>query len=184
MTDLPQETIDEAERLTRLARDAVDPDEAAAYRRRRDDHLAKHGFRARVRNESLRNVLVLHPDEWVDDGVIKVEDVENVDRAVEIPIDGPGEADDWSAVDEHNRTVADRVADEHGELHGANATAFADFMGNHYARQVETATVSEINEFLTEFFPRNVWPTDEQEAIVRRSVELTFEAAGERVPPF
>jgi len=74
--------------------------------------------------------------------------------------------------------VAAAVGDAYGDVHGANAAAFADFMSNHYARPVESATDVEIEEFLTEYFPRNAWPTDAQKAVVDESVELVFESAG------
>ena len=177
MADLPDDTIEEAERLTRLARNATDDDEREAYLAERASLLDPHDFTARVRNEDTRDVLVLHPDEWTEDGTIRVERVDDTDRAAEIPLDGPGDPDDWDEVDEHNRAVAVAVGDAHGDVHGANAAAFADFMSNHYARPVESATDGEVEEFLSEYFPRNAWPTDEQKAVVDESVELVFECA-------
>ena len=184
MGELSDDAIEEAERLTRLARDAVDPAEARAHREERDRLLAEDGFAARIRAEEARSVLVLHPEEWLVDGSIKVDRIEDIGRAVEIPLDGPGEPEDWDAVEEHNRALAADVRAEHGEVHGANATAFADFMGNHYARRMETATAAEIREFLSEYFPRNAWPSAEQKAVVDRSVRLVFEVADEPVPTF
>ena len=178
MTDLPDDTVEEAERLTRLARNATDEGERRAYREKRDALLAPHDFTARVRNEDARDVLVLHPDEWTEDGVIRVERVDDTDRAAEIPLDGPGDPDDWDEVDEHNRAVAKTVRDAHGDVHGANAAAFADFMSNHYARPVESATGEEVREFVSEYFPRNAWPTEEQKMVVDESVELVLESAG------
>jgi hypothetical protein len=178
MADLPDDTVEEAERLTHLARDATDDDEREAYLAERASLLDPHDFTARVRSEDTRDVLVLHPEEWTEDGTIRVERVDDTDRAAEIPLDGPGDPDDWDEVDEHNRTVAAAVGDAHGDVHGTNAAAFADFMSNHYARPVESATDGEIEEFLAEYFPRNAWPTDEQKAVVDESVELVFECAG------
>ncbi|WP_327051491.1 DUF7108 family protein [Halomicrococcus gelatinilyticus] len=178
MADLPDDTVEEAERLTRLARNATDDDEREAYLAERESLLDPHDFTARVRSEDTRDVLVLHPGEWTEDGTIRVERVDDTDRAAEIPLDGPGDPDDWDEVDEHNRAVAAAVGDAHGDVHGANAAAFADFMSNHYARPVESATDAEVQEFLTEYFPRNAWPTDEQKAVVDESVELVFESAG------
>ncbi len=175
-SELPTETVEQAERLTHLARDAGD-DEADAYRDERARLLAAHDFVARVREDDTRTVLVLHPDEWIEDGEIRVERIEDTERAVEIPLDGPGDPDDWDEIDEHNRAVADRVRELHGDVHGANAVAFADFMSNHYARRVESATNAEVTEFCTEYFPRNAWPSDEQKSVVERSVELVFDCA-------
>lgn len=177
--DLPEQVVDEAERLTRLAREAVD-DEAAAYRDERADLLAEHDYIARVREDDTRDVLVCHPEEWVEDGLVQVEHIEDVDRGVERPLSGPGEGDDWAEVEAHNRAVVQQVAEEHGEVHAENARALARFMSDHYARPVESATAAEREEFLTEYFPRNAWPSDEQKERVEESVELAV-AVGESV---
>ncbi|WP_266076490.1 DUF7108 family protein [Haladaptatus caseinilyticus] len=171
--ELPTETVEAAERLTHLARD-TEGDEAETYRDERDKLLEEYDFVARVRDDDTRTVLVLHPDEWLDDEAIRVERIDDTERAIEIPLDGPGDPDDWDEIDAHNRAVAETVRDEHGDVHGANAEAFADFMSNHYARQVESATDAEVTEFCTEYFRRNAWPTDEQKRVVERSVELVF----------
>jgi hypothetical protein len=179
MPDLPAEVRDEAERLTRLARRATDDAERAAYERDRDARLAEHGFTARVREED--DTLVLHPAEWVEDGDARPDRIDDTDRAVEIPLSGAGDPEEWEAVEEHNAAVVESVADR-GEVHAANARAFADFMGNHYARRVETAGGTEIEEFLAEYYPRNAWPTDDQRAVVEQSLAYVFEEAG-REPP-
>ena len=207
---LPEDVRKEAERLTRLAREGERSDEggaggcsprdgdpngeaigggagdgdvaieAAVHRERRDELLAEHGYTARVREDTDRDVLVLYPTEWTDeDGLVDVTAVEDVDRGFEVPLSGPGDDADWAAVEAHNRTAAERVAAEHGAVHGDNAHAFADFMGNHYAKPVEWATPGEVEEFLDDYFPRNAWPTDEQRAIVVESVELVRAAAEE-----
>lgn len=177
--ELPPELVDRAERLTRLARDAVDDAEADAYREERASLLADHDFTARVREDDPGATLVLHPDEWTEDGTIRTDRIEDVDRAVEVSLSGPGDPDEWESVDEHNRDVAARVREARGEVHGDNAEAFADFMGNHYARPVESATDDEVEEFLTEYFPRNAWPSEAQRAVVEDSLDLVFEIADE-----
>ncbi|WP_254822786.1 DUF7108 family protein [Haloglomus halophilum] len=174
---LPREVADEAERLTRLARDAIDENEATAYRERRADLLADHEYTSRIRGENTEATLVLHPTEWVVDGSVHPDRIEDIDRGIEVPLEGAGDAEDWDAVDEHNATVAEQVADEHGEVHGANARAFATFMSNHYARPVEEATERMREEFLADYFPRNAWPSEEQRAVVEASLELVTEAA-------
>jgi len=174
---LPREVADEAERLTRLARDAIDENEAAAYRERRADLLADHEYTSRIRGENTEETLVLHPTEWVVDGSVHPDRIEDIDRGIEVPLEGAGDAEDWDAVDEHNATVAEQVADEHGEVHGANARAFATFMSNHYARPVEEATERMREEFLSDYFPRNAWPSEDQRAVVEASLELVTEAA-------
>lgn len=182
MSDLPSDVVDEAERLTRLARAAVDDGERAAYREDRATLLSERGYAARVRGEDDGDVLVLHPEEWLDDGTVRMERVEDTDRAVEVPLEGPGDPDDWSAVDDHNRDVVRRVREEHGEVHGENARAFAEFMSNHYARRVESATAAEIEEFRAEYFPRNAWPSDEQCDVIARSLELVFDVTETECP--
>jgi len=184
MSELPDDVNEEAERLTRLAREAVDEDEAAAYRRRRDDRLDEHGFTARVREDDDGDVLVLHPEEWIDDGDIHPDRIDDTDRAVEIRLEGVGDPDEWDEVREHNDRIAERVRDAHGDVHGDNAAAFADFMHNHLAKPVESATAEEIRTFRSEYFPRNAWPTEDQRAALDRSIKLVFETADARLPEF
>ena len=177
--ELPAETVERAERLTRLARDAVDDAEAEAYREERSELLDDHEFRARVRDDDTGATLVLHPDEWLGDGVIRTDRIEDTDRAVEVSLSGAGDPDEWESVEEHNREVAARVREAHGDVHGDNVAAFADFMGNHYARPVESATADEVEEFVSEYFPRNAWPSEKQRASVENSIDLVFEVADE-----
>jgi hypothetical protein len=181
--ELPEDLIAAAERLTRLARRAVDDAEAAAYRADREERLAEHGFTARVREEGAGEVLVLHPGEWVEDGTVRVERIEDTDRAIERRLSGPGEESAFERVDAHNRDVVARIEERVGEVHAANARAFADFMGNHYVRRVETATTEELRRFLGEYFPRNAFPSGEQRDVVEESLRLVFEVTGREPPP-
>jgi hypothetical protein len=180
--EVPPSVVDEAERLTRLAREAIDENEAAAYREERDALVAGHDFRARVREDGGRDTLVLYPDEWMADGLIQRDQIEDVDRGIERPLEAPGAEDDWEEVESHNRAVADRVAAEHGEPHAANVSAFADFMSNHHARAIDDATDADAEEFLGEYYPRNAWPTDRQRDAVEESVALAFETADAIAP--
>jgi len=181
--DLPPEPVVEAaERLTRLAREAVDRDEAAAYRVDRDERLADHDYTARVRGDETRDVLVLHPEEWTEDGEIRTERIEDIDRGIEVPLSGPGEGDDWAEIDEYNRDIVAEVREEYDEDHAANVATLADFMGNHYAKPIHDATADELTEFLTEYYPRNAWPTAAQRAVVEKSVRVAFSVADERCP--
>ncbi|WP_129114881.1 DUF7108 family protein [Halegenticoccus tardaugens] len=182
MAELPDDVVREAERLTRRARNAVDENEPAAYEERRTDLLDAFGYAARVRPED--DALVLHPAEWVVDGTIRVDRVDDTDRAVEVPLSGGGDEDDWEAVEAHNAAAVERVAETHGEIHGANARAFADFMGNHHVRRVDDATPAEIEVFLEEYFPRNAWPSREQKTAVLESLELLFDVVDADVPGF
>ncbi|WP_232820466.1 DUF7108 family protein [Halorussus litoreus] len=178
--ELPKDVVQRAERLTRLAREVVDESEATAYREDRDELLAEHEFTARVREDDAGETLVLHPDEWTEDGTIRTDRIEETGRAVELSLSGPGDPDEWDAVEEHNREVAARVRETYGDVHGDNAAAFADFMGNHYARPVESATSDVVAEFLEEYFPRNAWPSDDQRAVVEQSVDYVFDVAAEK----
>lgn len=182
MSDLPKEVVDEAERLTRLAREAVDEAEARAYRRERDGVLADHGYAARVRTDDDGDVLACYPTDWVEDGVVRPDRVDDVDRGVERRLSGPGAGDDWEEVAAGNDALVERVREAHGEVHGANARALADFAGNHYAKAVTELTRAELLEFRDEYFPRNAWPTDEQSAAVDQSIRLTFAVADARCP--
>ena len=176
MTDLPDDVVDEAERLTRLARDAVDDNAAEAYRDRRDELLAEYGFVARVRDDD--HTLVCYPAEWLDDdGVVQLSEVEDTDRAAEVSIAGPGDQGDYEVAAERNEVLVERVRNEYGDVHGDNAAAFATFMNNHYARPMDTASEREREEFLAEFFPRNAWPTEEQREAVEQSLAFVSEVA-------
>jgi hypothetical protein len=174
-TPLPASVRSEATRLTRQARRAGDDVAAAAYRRERDALLADHDYTARVREDD--DTLVCYPDRWVTDGTVRPDRIEDTDAAVEISL--AGDDADWDTVETHNRTIVEQVADEYGPPHGANAAALADFAGNHLGKPIETLTDTEIERFLTDYFPRNAWPDDEQRSAVERSVELAVDV-GER----
>lgn len=178
--ELPEGTVAEAERLTRLAREAIDDEERAAYLRDRGRLLAEFDYEARLREED--DTLVLHPTEWITGGTVYPEEIDDIDRGVEVSLSGPGDPDEWDAVEDHNATIVERVREDGDEVHAANVRAFADFMGNHYARRVETASAAEIEEFLSEYFPRNAWPSDEQKEVVAESIELAFEVADAESP--
>ncbi|MFB6124737.1 MAG: rnhA operon protein [Halanaeroarchaeum sp.] len=183
MPDLPEDAVEEATRLTRLAGDAVDETEASAYRERRDSLLAEYGYEARVREEDDGETLVCYPSEWLDgDGTVDFDAVDDLDRGVERRLSGRGAQGDWASANEHNREIVATVADDHDPVHAENARAFADFMGNHYARPIPTATETELAEFLTEYYPRNAWPTDEQTAVVEQSLRIVFEKTGTSYP--
>ena len=182
MSELPDGDVDRIERLTRLARRATDEAEAEAYRTERDELAAAHGFVARVRSEETREVLVLYPAAWVEDGTVRTDRIDDLDRAVERHLAGTADEDRFEAVDAENRDLVADVEAAAGPIHAANAAAFADFMGNHYVRRMVDASPAEVREFLAEYYPRNAWPTDEQKAVVEESIELVFSVAGECPP--
>jgi hypothetical protein len=178
----PAEVVETAERLTRRSRDAHTDAEAEAYRTDRDERLAEHEYTARVREGETRDVLVLHPAEWVDDGTVRPERVDDVGRGIEIPLSGPDDTADWDVVDAHNRELVAAVREARGDVHAENAATLAEFMSNHYVKPVESATREELEEFLGEYYRRNAWPTERQRAVVEKSVEFVFDAADEPCP--
>ncbi len=182
--ELPADVVDEAERLTRLTRTTPDESEAQAHGQRRAELLEDHDFTARIRDDDGDDVLVLHPEEWHDEaeGVIRTDRIDDLSRAVEIPLEGSGDPDDWDVVDAHNRELVEQVQASHGDVHGDNATALADFVGNHYAKRIEELTDTELSEFRTEYFVRNSWPSDEQRAVIDESIRLVYETAEEPMP--
>lgn len=175
--DLPPTIRERASRLARTARRADDAERVDTLRERRQALLADHGFTSRVREEDNRAVLVCYPEEWVDGGIVQLDQIESLDRAVEIPLTGAGDPDDWPALAEANREIAERVRARLGDDHGENAAAFATFMNNHRAKHLRESTPEDVEEFLEEYFPRNAWPSAAQRALVEQSVEYTIEEA-------
>jgi hypothetical protein len=178
----PEAVVDEAARLTSLAREAVDEAEAVAYREDRAATLAEYDYVARVRQDDTGDVLVVHPAEWVEDGTIHPERIGDIDRGIERRLTGSGEGDDWEAIEAENRTLVEEVRTVHGEDHAANVAVLADFAGNHYAKPITSLTREELRTFLDDYYRRNAWPTDEQRALVEKSVVLSFQVADERCP--
>lgn len=180
---LPESVLDAAERLTRLAREATADDETAAYREERDSRLADHGYRARLREDDDGDVLVCYPSDWIEDGVVQVGEIDDLSRGAEVAISGPGDPEDWTAVDAHNRAVAKAVAERHGDPHAATAAALADFASNHYAKRIEDLTAEERREFREDYLPRNAWPSDAQRERAADSVRLTVDEATDGSDP-
>lgn len=175
--DVPVEVVDEAERLTRLARRAEDDAAAAFYRERRDELVSDHDYVPRLREDD--DTLVLYPDEWMADGTVQLDRIETTDRAVEVSLSGPGDADRYEEIAAYNEAVADAVADAHADAHADTARTFAAFMSNHYVRAVDDAPPEVREEFREEFLPRNGWPTDEQLAVVEESLAVIEAVAAE-----
>ncbi|ELZ43781.1 hypothetical protein C463_08934 [Halorubrum californiense DSM 19288] len=186
--DVPVAAVDEAERLTRLAREAesAEPtpeiEEAAdQYRERRDALAAEYGYTARVRDED--DTLVMYPDEWMEEGTVQLDRVEDTDRAVEVSLSGPGDADRYREVAAYNEAVAEAVAEREAAVHARTAETFAAFMSNHYVRPVDDATPEMRAEFREEYLVRNGWPTDEQLAAVDESLSVIESVAADVADP-
>ena len=169
MSELPQDAVEAAERLTKLARQVGDDSEADAYRQRREETLADHGFVARVREDD--DTLVCYPEEWIEDGTVVLDRIQDTDRAVERSLSTAGDAASWDEIEAHNAALVEAVAAEYGEIHGKNVRAFADFMGNHYLARVDEATDDQLAEFTREYFPRNAWPDKKQREVVETSLQ-------------
>lgn len=188
MGDLPEEVLDRVEQLTRRARETPDANEAAAYRSEREELLDDYGYVARVRgadeDEADRAVLVCHPDEWVEDGTARLDRIEDTERAIERPLEGPADAD-WEAVAAWNEAIVDAVAEEYGHPHAETARALADYAHNHHATTIDRLSETHLERFREDYFPRNAWPTDEQVASLEESIRIvqkTCESASD-VPP-
>ena len=175
--DVPVDVVDEAERLTRLARRTEDDAAAAFYRERRDELVSGHDYVPRLREDD--DTLVLYPDEWMADGTVQLDRIETTDRAVEVSLSGPGDADRYDEIAAYNEAVADAVAERHDAVHADTARSFAAFMSNHYVRAVDDATLEVREEFREEYLPRNGWPTDEQLAVVEESLTVIESVAAE-----
>ncbi|EMA65120.1 hypothetical protein C461_14800 [Halorubrum aidingense JCM 13560] len=175
--DIPAEAVDEAERLTRLARETTDEAAAAFYRERRDELAAGHDYVPRLREDD--DTLVLYPDEWMADGTVQLDRIETTDRAVEVSLSGPGDADRYREIAAYNEAVADAVAERAADVHADTARTFAAFMSNHYVRAVDDASPDVRAEFREEFLPRNGWPTDEQLAVVDESLSVIADIAAD-----
>ncbi|AEN04647.1 hypothetical protein [Halolamina sp.] len=186
--DIPEDAVDEAERLTRLARAAEEHEgetdagfgddalaEAEAYREQREALVADHDYQSRIRAED--DTLVLYPEEWLEDGVVQFDRIEETERAVELQLSGAGDPERWQEIADYNVSLADTVAEEYGDAHGANASAFATFVSNHYAKNVERVTPDEVQVFLTEYYPRNAWPSEAQASLVEESIQKMFAVA-------
>ena len=168
--DVPAEVVDEAERLTRLARQTEAIEASEFYRERRDGLVDDHDYTPRLREED--DTLVLYPDEWMEAGTVQLDRIETTDRAVEVSLSGPGDADRYREIAAYNDAVAEAVAERADDVHADTAQSFAAFMSNHYVRAVDDATPEVRAEFREEFFPRNGWPTDEQLAVVDESLSV------------
>lgn len=186
--DIPVDAVEETERLTRLARaterraedgDEAAIEEAALYRERRDELAVDHDYETRIRNED--DTLVLYPEEWLKDGTVQFDRIEETERAVEVSLSGAGDPERWQEIADHNNDLVDVVAEAAPE-HVANARAFTAFASNHYAKPAEKLTSAEIEEFLEEYYPRNTWPSEAAASLVEESVRKVF-AAADTMPP-
>ncbi len=172
MAELPDHAIQTAVRLARaVAEGTSDASD------RLEAHVAAYGFSYRIREDQEGPMLVCYPASWVVDGVLDHSAIDSLADAIERPL-YPISPDSWAVVDAHNRAVAEAVATSYGNAHGDNAAAFAAYMSNHHARRVGVATPADVETFLTDYYPRNVWPGAKARTVVEESVTLTVRADG------
>lgn len=176
--EFAEDAVERIRELTRHIRKADGRETIRDLNRRRERLLTAMGAHLHVRDDAPP-VLVLSPDDWVDDGTVHPDRIDDRSRACEVPLDPEAEPATWEAVMEANMAVAEAVERRHGPDHGANAEALAAYLSNHHLRRIDAATEAELRTFLTEYYPRNVWPTSHQAAIVRASVERAREVAAD-----
>jgi hypothetical protein len=157
--------VEEAARLTRVA---VSGDDGA--RERRDAVAEERGYRAWEREDGT---LVLHPKEWLDDGVIDMDAFE-ADEAYEVPLEGEGYEEARGA----NDSLLEGFEAGASEQDVFNARAFAEFCENHHATAVENVSERHVREFLEEYYVRNVWAPEEAEERVEESLRTLLREAG------
>jgi len=174
MSELPADVVERAARLTRRARETNDEETTRVTGDEREELLAEYDYAARVREEDDRSVLVCYPTEWLEDGNAAFERIEDTERAVEYPLSGPIDAD-WERLVAENDAIVEAVTDEYDAVHAANARALAEYAENHHGTTIERLTDDQLERFREEFYPRNVWPTDEQAAVVEESITLTLQ---------
>lgn len=179
--ELPARTVERARQLAREEWHAQ-AERAIQCRHERARLLHEHGYTSRIRTDESGATLVCYPREWVVDGSVDPDRIEDLDRAIEQSIAGPGDPDEWEDIAVQNRAVANRVHDVHGPVHGSNAEALATYMSNHHAKLIAEATQPELEQFRTEYYPRNVWPTDRERAALEESIDLTRELATPDAP--
>lgn len=176
--DFDPDLVERIAELTRQVRRADGP-EADRIERIREGFLDVMDAHVHVREDDTGTVLVVYPADWRAGDTVEPDHIDDPTRAVEVPLEGVAGDDAWSAVMDYNTTIVDQVTERHGPVHGANAEALATYLGNHHLRRIDEVTEEELRDFLDEYYPRNVWPTDEEAAVVRQSVRLTREAADE-----
>jgi hypothetical protein len=161
---------DWVEEAARLARVAISGDDGA--RGRRDELAGEHGYEARVRDDGT---LVLHPDDWLDeDGVVDMEAFD-AEEAYEVPLDGGGFEE---ARRKNDALLNEFEGEEVGEGEMFNARAFVEFCENHHAVAVENVGEDHVEEFLNDYYVRNVWADEVAERCVEGSLRSLLREAG------
>lgn len=166
--------------LTRRLDGAVDEQTKETIKQQRTRLLESASLQARVRSDPDGEVLVLYPEDWIeDDGTVDPDRITDPDEAIELPLDPEQQEDDWAEIHEHNRRVASAVTSRYGPVHGETARALATYLSNHHLRRIEAASEEELETFREDYFIRNSWPDEEQVSLVDRSIAITQQIARE-----
>lgn len=169
-TELDESTIERARQLTKRARAISDEDAAQRIRAVRDRLLDRWEYRAREREDDTGVYLILYPTAWLGDGGIDVDAIEDIDRAEEVPLERGDKERTWESIHSNNMSVATAIERKYGPVHGKTARDFGTYLSNHHLLRIEEATANEFEDFRTEYFPRNCWPSEEQAALLERSL--------------
>lgn len=172
-----EETAGRILELTRQLRDESNSD----LETRRVRLLDAAGVCAYEREDEHGTTLVLYPSDWVgDDGLVDPASVDDLEAAVELPLETRRTEEMWDEIEAHNRAVAEAVTDRHGPVHGATASTLGTYLGNHHLRRIENATAAELQTFREDYLVRNAWPSHEQLTLLGRSLEFTLAMAKRR----
>lgn len=138
--------------------------------------------RVRVREHDTGPTLVLYPVVWDRDGRVDSNRIDDLTRALEVPLEGNTSAEAWDRVHEHNMAAAGAVEEGHGRVHGATARALATSLSNHHLPRIEDATEHELETVRKEYFPRNTWPSPAQRTQLDESIRVTRRRAAADSP--
>lgn len=176
-------TLDDgpARRARDVGRDAAEGSDPSSdrtdvqeIRRERDAIAERHGYGVRLRDAD--DVLVCYPLDWLDDGTVDLDSVEDLDRAVEVSLGGG--SDDVADVRDANDAVVEPVLEEADDAVGYDAAAFAEYCENHHRARLGEVSRTQVERFLEEYYPRNVWPPDGAEDRVEEALRRVLDRAG------
>lgn len=168
MAEPPDRDASWVDEIVSVARASLGKDDAGELDEAKET-AESHGYRFRLRDD---DVVVIHPLDWLDeDGIVK-EDVDP-EEALKVELGGSGGVEEArSRNDEVMEDVEDLVDD--GDLL-FNVRRFVEYCENHHAAAVDEVTRVQVEEFLEEYYPRNVWASREQEDKLQGSLATLFE---------
>lgn len=164
MAEGPDRDAEWVQEVVAVARAAVGARRDAGELDRMEDIAGDHGYRARLRDD---DVLVLHPDDWLDDEGVLHGDVDP-DDALEIHLGDSGGAEE--ARMRNDDLLEGFEADVEDEDVRFNVERFAEYCENHHGVAVDEVTSQQVEEFVDEYYPRNVWPSGSAEEKLESSL--------------